>query len=82
MVLSSMAVTAFFALVLTPEWAGLVTDLTAWLQHIGVPASVIAVVGVLISEIWKQVLNNRKLERVDMEEKMVGAARAEDLDLY
>lgn len=54
---SSIFTTAFIAVTFTPEWASFLTYANDKLLGFGIPAVVIAVIGVLVSEIWKGVLN-------------------------
>ncbi len=61
--LGSLAMTAIVAVVVTPEWSKVVMDAGAYLAHLGVPASLIAVGGVMVAEIWKAYLNKRILDK-------------------
>lgn len=56
---SSILGTALLAVVLTPEWATFVQFTNAKLSGWGIPAAVIALIGVLVSEVWKSILNKR-----------------------
>lgn len=81
---ASILGTAMVAIVLTPEWATFVTDVYAWLGALGWPASIVAVVGLLVAELWKQYLNHRKMQAYEKEYGTVGVYRAQrdKLDLY
>lgn len=64
---SSILTTAILATVLTPEWAAFLTLVKEKFTEWGVPLVVIALIGVLVSEIWKGVLNRltiRKYENI------------------
>lgn len=83
MTLGSIAATAFIGVVLTPEWGGFLTWIHEQAAAFGVPAAIVAVVGVFISELWKEFINRRKIS--DAAEDMGVAAvsnHIEDLDLY
>lgn len=54
---SSLVGTAFLSVVLTPEWASFLGFANDKLLGWGIPAGVVALVGVLVSEVWKQILN-------------------------
>lgn len=56
---SSILGTAVLAVVLTPEWATFVQFANDKLAGWGIPAAVVALIGVLVSEIWKAILNKR-----------------------
>jgi len=79
--LSSILVTALVAIMATPEWTSLVKDAYGWLSSVGVPASVIGVIGLLIAELWKAVLNKRIISKGSA---LVKTTRHETLrvDLY
>lgn len=75
--LSSVFATAFIAVVVTPQWAVFTGDVSNWLGQIGIPASLITVVGLLIAEAWKQYLNSRAINQASM----LGSG-TRGLDLY
>ncbi len=54
---SSILGTAFLAVVMTPEWASFLTFAKDKAMGWGIPAVVVALIGVLVSEVWKQILN-------------------------
>lgn len=58
---SSVLLTALVAVVLTPEWGTFIGDVYGWLGSAGVPASLIAVIGLVVAEIWKALINQHKL---------------------
>lgn len=74
---ASLFGTAFIAVTFTPEWAGLVQDAGNYLVQIGVPASVVTVVGLLIAEGWKALLNARTIAKA----RGIGAG-VNSLELY
>lgn len=71
--------TAFIAITVTPEWANFVSFANEKLLGLGVPAVVVILVGKLISEIWKQILNNRILKEA---RNTASAINQVSLDLY
>lgn len=74
---SSIFGTAFLALVVSPEWVNFVTFVNDKAHSLGVPEVVIALVGVLIAEIWKAILNARTMARVER-----GVAGYQPIDFY
>lgn len=60
---SSIFTTAFIAATFTPEWANFLLFANDKLLGLGVPAVVIGVLGVLVSEVWKQLLNNHTISK-------------------
>lgn len=77
---SSLFFTAFVAVVLTPEWATFVTDVYVYLGQVGIPASIIAVLGLLVAEIWKAILNKRMANQEGFSSTVT--ASRQGLDLY
>lgn len=71
---SSIVGTAFLAVVFTPEWASFLHFANEKALGWGVPAVVVALVGVLVSEIWKQILNKITISNAVKE----GIARSGD----
>lgn len=61
--ISSVLLTAFIALTLTSEWAELVLFVNDKLVGLGIPVVVISAIGVFVSEVWKQILNNRTIKQ-------------------
>lgn len=78
---SSILGTAFIALTITPEWANFVTFANDKLAALGVPAVVVALIGVLVSEVWKAILNARAISKAQAEGMAVGSSRV-GIDLY
>lgn len=74
--------TALVAVVLTPEWATLLQDAYAYLAQIGVPASVIAVLGLIVAEVWKAILNKRIASKSGYSSIASAKAGEDALDLY
>ena len=60
---SSLAGTAFLSVVLTPEWATFLHFAKNTAIGWGVPAIIVTLVGVFVSEIWKQILNNQTISK-------------------
>lgn len=73
----SLLGTVAVAVAVTPEWGNFLVQAHGWLLGLGVPATVVALVGVIIGEAWKQILNNMKISKAST----IGAGR-EELDLY
>jgi len=63
---SSILGTAFLAVTITPEWANFVTFANDKLLGLGIPAVIVALVGVFISEAWKGFLNKRTLAKIEL----------------
>ncbi len=61
---ASLAGTAFFAVVLTPEFSSFLAYARETVSSWGVPSVVIALVGVFVSELWKQYLNYRIVKKM------------------
>lgn len=74
--------TAFFAIVLTPEWAAFLQAAKDKLAEWGVPMVVLAVIGVFISELWKQILNYRIISKAREESFSTGAFEDVTNQLY
>ena len=75
---TSILGTAFVAITVTPEWVNFVTFVNDKATSLGVPAVVIALVGVFIAEVWKSILNARALKKAES----MGVAASRSLDLY
>jgi len=58
----SLLGTAFFAVIFTPEFSAFLQLARETLASWGVPVVVIGLIGVFISELWKQILNNRTIK--------------------
>ncbi len=58
----SMFGTALVAAIATPQWSSFVVYAHDKAVGWGVPAVVIALLGVIVSEIWKQILNKRTMK--------------------
>lgn len=58
---SSIFMTAFATLIFTPEWADFVDWLASATHNVaaghGVPTTLVIVIGLLVSEVWKQLVN-------------------------
>jgi len=54
---TSLLGTAFFAVVLTPEWATFLQFAKDKLADWGIPAVILGLIGVFLSEVWKEILN-------------------------
>lgn len=74
----SLLGTAFVAVTATPAWSSFLNYAHDKALGMGIPAVVITLVGVLVSEIWKAILNAQTLKNV--ENGSVAASRS--LDLY
>lgn len=75
---------ALIAALGTPEFGAVLLDLGTWLGSLGVPASVVTLIGLIISEAVRQFLNSRKIKKAE-EESVSGAMRAgnaQRLELY
>ena len=75
--------TAFLAVTLTPEWANFTDFAHQTLVGLGVKEVVVVLLGKLISEIWKQILNEIAIRKAVRE----GVASSSEvivrsLDLY
>jgi len=79
---TSLVITALAVVIFTPEWATFVQDLYGWLSHAGIPASVVAIVGLLVAEIWKSILNQRMIERYRSDYGAAATRSQSGLDLY
>lgn len=77
--LASFIIPAIGAIILTPEWAKLVSDLNNWIISLGIPASLTVVAGLLIAELWKNWINTAKINRLNREGIIVSGA---EVDLY
>lgn len=75
---SSLVATAFIAVVATPEWSAFLVEVKAFASHLGLSAATVAVVGVFISEMWKNYLNKRIASKAGYS-RVAGAAQSEDL---
>jgi len=60
---SSLLGTAFLAVVLTPEWASFLTFAKDKAIGWGIPVVIVSLVGVIIAEVWKQILNNIAIKK-------------------
>lgn len=76
--------TAFTTLIFTPQWSdfvnwlGVTSSTYASAHHI--PTAIVLVVGVLVAEIWKQILNSYIIRQAGF--RSVTAAREQNVDLY
>lgn len=78
---ASVLLTAMIAVVLTPEWGTFVSDVYGWLGSAGVPASLIAVIGLVVAELWKGLINRHKINQYKGG-GLAGVSRDRSLDLY
>ncbi len=76
---SSLIGTALLVVVLSPEWASFVQFANEKLVSWGVPTVLVALLGVFISEVWKQVLNWRTISK---SQNLDLASGENPLDLY
>jgi hypothetical protein len=77
--LSSLVGTALLTVVATPQWADFVTWANAKAAGYGIPLVVVALVGVVISEIWKAILNKHTLMKAD---ERIGGRAVVNASLY
>lgn len=77
---ASVFVTALAVVVLTPEWATFVQDVYGWVTEAGLPASLVAVVGLIVAEVWKSILNKRAASKAGYHSAAVASRNG--LDLY
>lgn len=75
---ASLLATAFIAVTLTPEWVTFVTYANDKLLGFGIPAAIVGVLGVLVSEVWKGILNKRTIAKAEN----LGYSASRSLDLY
>lgn len=75
---TSLLGTAVFAVTLTPEWVTFVTYANDKLLGFGIPAAIVGLLGVFISEVWKAILNKRTIAKAES----LGYSAARNLDLY
>lgn len=79
----SVLVPALIAVVATPKFSVVAGDFLNYIQSLGVPASVAVVVGLLIAEVWKGILNKRIIN--DSKEKIASIGQTNSIvirDLY
>jgi hypothetical protein len=70
-------VSLFAAVITTPQWADFVHFSNEKLASWGLPVAIIGLITVIISEVWKQILNARMIA----ESQKLGRGTA-TLDLY
>ena len=68
---TSLFITVFASVALSPEWKTFLAYANSKLTEMGLSPVVVALMGVIVSEVWKQVLNNRTIEKA----KRTGGAR-------
>lgn len=78
--LFSLVITAFIAVVATPEWSAFLVEVKAWAGSLGLSAASVAVIGVFVAEIWKNWLNKRMAKAAGYNK--VAAASNMGVDLY
>lgn len=76
---TSILGTAFFAVTFMPEWGAFLQLVHDKLASLGIPMAVLAVVGVFISEVWKQILNYRTLAKAE-KDGMMGISGFRDVN--
>lgn len=79
---SSLLGTALLAVVLTPEWATFVQFANDKLVGWGIPAVIVALIGVFVSELWKAFLNKRMASKQGFTSVANAASSRTSLDLY
>lgn len=75
---------ALVAVLGTPEFGAVLLDFGTWLGSLGVPASVVTMLGLIISEVVRQILNARKIKKAEDEgvSSSMYAGNAKRLELY
>lgn len=80
---SSILITALAGVIATPEFGGAVVDINNHLVGLGVPAYIIVIGGLLIGEVWKDLLNRIKIEKAISSTSLNSSSVSLDrLDLY
>lgn len=57
---ASLCMTAFIAIIATPEWNAYLVEVKAFAtSQLGLSAATVTILGLFISEVWKNILNKR-----------------------
>ena len=74
--------TALITATFTPEWAGLVSDAGNYLVQLGVPASLVTVIGLVVAEAWKAFLNKRTIAKENAKAAQIAQSKNGGVVVY
>jgi hypothetical protein len=79
--LGSLLIPIIVVVLSSPEWLTFSNDIKGYLSEHGLSTSLIAVIGLVISELWKAFLNSRKAVKFGYYNGVAGAQR-DGIDMY